>query len=250
MTPTAASFATHPPAAPALRKLRHLAADMPQPWRHSRGLPARGIPARGLPVRGLGRICGLALFLCACASGPPKPTVDYNPGYDFSEVATIAFYRDSGQVVGDNPLLLSDMQRDRIDAALQNALGLRGYEFTADPGEADLLLSWHLVTQVKTDVQTWNSPVAGYGAYYGRYNRYAGYSCWRCVPMQTDVSVRNYLAGTFIVDLIDPETRKSVWRGETHSRLKKQPSEDQSVYNSAATAIFAPFPPPTRTNTD
>lgn len=187
--------------------------------------------------------CAVLALLAACASGPPKPTVDYKADYDFSDVSKIAFYRESGQVVGDNPLLLSDFQRERIDKALKLALENRGYEFVADADEADLLLSWHLVTQFKTDVQTWNTPVAGYGMYYGRYNRYAGYSCWSCFPTQTDVTVRNYLDGTFIVDLIDPGMRKSVWRGELHSRLKKKPSEDQSVYNNAATSIFAAFPP-------
>ena len=33
-----------------------------------------------------------AVLLAACASGPPKPTVDKKPDYDLSPVRTIAFY--------------------------------------------------------------------------------------------------------------------------------------------------------------
>jgi hypothetical protein len=55
--------------------------------------------------------------------------------------------------------------------------------------------------------------------------------------------VQDYTEGTFIVDMIDPELRKSVWRGVTQSRLKTDQLVDQAKINDAATAIFASFPP-------
>ncbi|MDE0949683.1 MAG: DUF4136 domain-containing protein [Halioglobus sp.] len=187
---------------------------------------------------------GIAIILAACASGPPKPTVDYKADYDFAAVKKISFYRNSGDVSGDNPHQLSDIQRDRIDEALSYALTNKGFVIVKDTTEADLLLSWALVTQNKTDVRTWNTPTAGYGGYYGRYNRYSYYNCWACSPTRTEVTVQNYTQGTFIVDLIDPKLHKSVWRGVTQSRLKGNQSADQDKYNAAATAIFAAFPPP------
>ena len=118
----------------------------------------------------------------------------------------------------------------------------KGYRFITTPAEADLLLSWHLVTQHKTDVRTYQTPT--YGAGYGyRYNRYSMYNCWSCRPTQTEVSVRDYTQGTFIVDLIDPKLKQSVWRGTTESRLKGEVEQDQGKYNEAALAIFASFPP-------
>jgi len=187
-----------------------------------------------------------ALFLAGCASGPPKPTVDYKKDYNFTQVKKIALYTQSGQVSGDNPLQLSDIQRDRIDNALTYALGNRGFQIVDDAGQADMLVSWHLVTQHKTDVRTYQSPSYGASMGYGRYggyNRYSMYNCWSCAPTRTEVSVQNYTQGTFIVDMIDPKMNKSVWRGVTQSRLKGKHSEDQGKYNEAATAIFASFPP-------
>jgi hypothetical protein len=183
----------------------------------------------------------ITLVMAACASGPPKPDVDYKADYDFSAVKKIGFYDESGQVTGSNPLQLSDMQRDRIDEALKYALGNRGFTMVDDAKQADLLLSWSLFTQQKTDVNTWNTPM-GYGAYYSRYNMYSGYNCWNCIAT-TEVTVRNYTEGTFIVDMIDPKLHKSVWRSVIQSRMKGQHSADQDKYNAAATAIFASFPP-------
>ncbi len=200
---------------------------------------------KNLPLTALRALTLLAVsaLLGACASGPPKPVVDYKADYNFMAAKKIALYHESGQVSGDNPLQLSDIQRERVDDALAFALGNKGFQIVDNAADADMLISWHLVTQHKTDVRTWETPAyGGYGGY-GGYNRYSAYNCWSCAPTRTEVSVQNYTQGTFIVDMIDPKMRKSVWRGVTQSRLKGQPSQDQGKYNAAATAIFASFPP-------
>jgi len=191
----------------------------------------------------------LALFLLtACASGPPEPDVDYNHAYDFSKVRTVAFYKSSGEVSGDNPLQLSDMQRNRIDDAVRVAVENKGFTFLADASKADLLLTWHLATQHKTDVRSYQSASYGYGGYggygrYGGYNRYSAYNCWSCSPTQTQVSVSNYTEGTFIVDMIDPELKQSIWRAVTQSKLKGDQEHEQARLDEAAALIFASFPP-------
>ena len=183
------------------------------------------------------------MILSACASGPPKPDVDFNSEYNFSAVKKVAFYKSSGMVTGDNPVQISDMQRNRADRALQLALENKGISFVEDAKDADLLLSWHLSTQDKTDVRTYQS--AGYsgGGYYGGYNRYSRYNCWNCGGGQTEVSVRNYTEGTFIVDMIDPVAHQSVWRSVTQSKVKGDRKEEQEAYNQAAAVILADFPP-------
>jgi hypothetical protein len=108
-----------------------------------------------------------AFLIAACTSGPPTPTVDYKNDYNFMQVKKIALFKQSGQVSGDNPLQLSDIQRDRIDTALTYALGNRGFQIVDDTSQADLLLSWHLVTQHKTDVRTYETPAYGSSMGYG-----------------------------------------------------------------------------------
>jgi hypothetical protein len=47
------------------------------------------------------------------------------------------------------------------------------------------------------------------------------------------------------VDLIDPQSLRSVWRSTWQSRLRDQPDPEQAEENrrAAASAIFAQFPP-------
>jgi hypothetical protein len=184
------------------------------------------------------------ILLAACASSPPKPTVDFKPDYNFAAVQTLAFYYKSGDSSGSNPVPLSDMARNRIDLALENAFAKKGYQVVPDASAADLLISWHVVTQDKTDVRTYQTPGMGMGySRYGGYNRYSMYNCWGCMS-QTEVSVQNYTEGTFIVDLIDPKLKQSVWRSLIQERIKGDMGQDQQKYNAAADNILASFPPP------
>ena len=56
---------------------------------------------------------GMALLLGACAS-TPEPEFDYKQDYDFTKVRNIGFYKHSGQVSGDNPMQLSDFQKESV----------------------------------------------------------------------------------------------------------------------------------------
>ncbi|HAN66918.1 MAG TPA: hypothetical protein DCQ70_00325, partial [Halieaceae bacterium] len=114
------------------------------------------------------------VLLAACASAPPTPSVDYNAAYDFDAVKTVALYRAAETAPGEDPLKLSDMTRDRIESGLKSALTARGFTLVNSVEEADLLLSWHLVTEDKMDVRSYEVPSATtmgmYGPGFYRYN--------------------------------------------------------------------------------
>ena len=60
---------------------------------------------------------------------------------------------------------------------------------------------------------------------------------------QTDVRVTEYTQGTFIIDMIDPEEKASVWRSVTQSKLKEETIRDQAALDSAADRVLGGFPP-------
>ena len=189
------------------------------------------------------------VLLTACASAPPTPSVDFNSSYDFAAVKTVALYRDAKLAPGEDPLKISDMTRDRIESGLKTSLQTRGFTLVDNVQEADLLLSWHLVTEEKMDVRSYEVPSATtmgmYGPGFYRYNTYSMYSCWSCMSTQTEVSVHEYTQGTFVVDMIDPKVNRSVWRSVTSSRLKGEMGRDQSKFDAAANLVLGSFPPGT-----
>lgn len=196
-----------------------------------------------LMIRTLVVALGLTGLIAACATTPPEPVVDYNENFDFSGIKTIAFARGHGGTSGNTAsMFLSDMQVNRIDDALSQALELKGFEVIENPQAADAVITWHLVAEQKTDVRTYNTGPS-YGAAYGRYgsyNRRSMYSCWNC---GTDVRVTNYTQGTFIVDVIDPGLNQSVWRSIIQSKIKPNQENDHETRNAAANRIMAQFPP-------
>ena len=184
----------------------------------------------------------MGIFLAACASAPPEPVVDSKSYYDFYQNKTMAFMPNSGQVSGDlSSRYISDITRDRVDKAIRQTAEGKGYQFVEDVNQADVLITWHLVGQEKVDVRTTNTGMsygAGYGRY-GAYNRHSMYSCWDCGNQTT---VRQYTQGTFIVDLIDPELKQSVWRSVIETKLKDSTPQEQAKYNAAAGRILAALP--------
>ena len=97
----------------------------------------------------------------------------------------------------------------------------------------------------KTDVKTYNNPSYGASVGYSRYKRYAMYNCYNCCNCmnQFDVHVTEHTQGTFIIDMIDPDSNASVWHSVTQSELKDETIRDQAAFDSAAMRVLAGFPP-------
>jgi hypothetical protein len=173
-------------------------------------------------------LAGLALFGCA-SGGLPQPTVDHNRDYDFTTAKTFAFMnRKSGPA---ESVVLSDMEINRVNKAFELALGQRGLTLVESREDADILISWLLVTKEQTDVRSYNST--------------SYYQCWGCGPAVSDVSVRQYTQGTLIVDMVDPQLRKSVWRSVVQSKLNSQHELEgqQERFNVVAEHMMAQYPP-------
>ena len=132
-------------------------------------------------------IACLTVLLSACSSGgssssTPTATTDFDPGFDFSGVRKIAI-----QPIHRTPesqAVLSDIQIGRVNESLTAELQRRGFELVTDNADADMLLVWHLVTEERTDVRTYNSM--------------SYYNCWRCGPNVSDVSRRHPCSSTHI----------------------------------------------------
>ena len=187
-----------------------------------------------MPIKSYRALIGLSLaVLLVSCSTTPTATTDFDPGFDFSGVHKIAIQPIHRTVASQS--VLSDMQIGRVNGSLTAELERRGFQVVANNSDADMFLAWHLVTQERTDVRTFDSVT--------RYN------CWNCRSMgmgtSSNVIVRQYTRGTFIVDMIDPSRLQAVWRSVVESRMPDESNANRvaEARDAAVAAALAEFPP-------
>jgi Domain of unknown function (DUF4136) len=160
-------------------------------------------------------LLGLCLLLGACGLLPATPTAttDYDPSYDFSHVRKLAIQPISRDSV--STVTISDLQISRIDQALIAELQRRGFEVVTVNADADMFLSWQLVTQESAQVKI------------------------------VDGSTQYAKKGTLFVNMVDPVMLRSVWRARFQSGLRENPESDAAAQfrQQAAEVILAQFPP-------
>jgi len=165
------------------------------------------------------------LVLGACST-TFTPKTDLSSDYNFSEVKTF-------NLIGDAKLknpMISDINRSRIDSALINSLKEQG-KTEANIKSADVLISYFIVTKDKVKVSS------NYSGNYGRYNRYA-------LGGVSHIDAKNYLEGTLVIDVIDSESQRTIWRSTLTKSLKSydEPAERQSAINNAVNSMMKSFP--------
>jgi hypothetical protein len=112
---------------------------------------------------------------------------------NFADYVTYDWGPPDNLPVGDPRLDNNPFFRDYLMGAIEKKLAAKGYE-RAVSGEPDLLIHYHASVSQKLDV-------------YETDHRY-GYCYGDCEP-----HVVNYEEGTIMVDVVDRETSKVVWRG-------------------------------------
>ena len=175
--------------------------------------------------------CALLFSACSSTATTPSAATDFNPGFDFSRVKNIAIQPIDRTVL--STIMVSDIQVANINRAITDELTHRGYKIVSSNADADMLLSWHLVTKERTDVRG--------------YDTSSRYNCWNCRAGAggADVGANYVTQGTFIVDMVDPVGLQSVWRSTFESRISGRPDAAEAEANrrDAAAAIFSKFPP-------
>lgn len=134
-------------------------------------------------------VLGFMLFMFVAQSQAQSVQTDFDRSFDFSKLKTFNFALQR-RGIGD-PLAKDSLNDGRIKTALQSQLTTSGFrmETTAMPNFA---IAYYVTTKDKVDLQEYR-----YGPLLGR----------------RDIRVDQYTEGTLTVDIIDPVTKKLVWRG-------------------------------------
>jgi len=171
-----------------------------------------------------------SVFLLGACSTNYVPETDQSSSYDFSKVETYS-------VIGDEQLknpMFSDIDRERFEAAIDISMEQRNVE-EVNPDKADVLVSYFVVTKDKVKVNSTYS--GGYAS-----------SCYRCGYAYgggvSHISTRNYVEGTLVVDIIDNNTERSVYRSTLTKPLKSYETtkEREQAINKAVKDMMEKLP--------
>lgn len=148
-------------------------------------------------------LCTLLCLLTACSSAP-KVNTDYDLTHNFG---TIKSYH-----IISKTRPISDLLVARVNNALDNSMATRGIK-KVSANQADILIDFMVVTKDKTRITSYNTRYGYRGFGFG----YSG-----------NVDVHHYTEGSLLIDLIDPASQKTVWRGSSKTIIKKRTPEEKT----------------------
>jgi hypothetical protein len=181
-------------------------------------------------------VLALGLMLAGCQT-PIQGHYEYNTEAPWGRYASFAWVtsepliRPAAGIASGQDQRISPIMEQTIRRAVDRILAQKGYEQIADPGAADIIVSFSLGTRDKIEVDSY--PVrAGYG--YGRYGYGGGYYS----------DVRSYTEGTLAIDFFDAQARQAIWHGWASKRVSSSADQAQrtATLNEAVGAILKSFP--------
>lgn len=182
--------------------------------------------------------CIVTLLIACGACSTLSVDTDYNLSYDFTKLKTYTWL-DDGKAPGNDIRINNDLVIDRVRAAVERNLAAKGY-VKSDGASADFMVSWLGAIKRKLQYDTIDHFYSPYG--YGALGRDPFRSGMGVMRTST---AREYEVGTLIIDILDHEHHKLIWRGSGTDRLDG--SDDPKVVtrniNTAVDAILSGFPP-------
>ena len=171
-------------------------------------------------------VAGLVLAACA-----PRIYTEQDQDARFSGYHRFAWLAPPAAPVRD-PILDSQILESRVHHAVSEDLKSRGYEEVAPDANPDFLVTYH--TSAKQTLQS-TGPTFSFG-FVDTFPR--GF-CALAFPVGPDVQTRD--EGTLMLDALDSQSKRLVWRGWTTELLDQDNYSVKSV-QEAVKNIFDKFP--------
>jgi len=171
----------------------------------------------------------LALCVAAgCASHDVR--VDHDQYTDFSRMRSYTWAE--RKPAAQDPRVDNDLVAARVRRAADRELREAGYQLVDASEEPDFYLTYQSVVDKKLDTRSYYSSFPSYR--YSGPGAIVGYG-----------SVREIALGTLMLDVLEPEEQKLVWRGSAQARLHEDWSSEERTehINEAVKQILERFPP-------
>ncbi len=176
---------------------------------------------------------GLAMLTLSCAT--VSTATDYDKNVDFARYRTFAFL--GGHIwingIADDS---NTLVKDRIRNSVITELTEKGMQQTTT--NPDIYVAYLAGAHTRTEIES-SGPLAT-GPYNAGFGPYFGAGGW-WGPMYVDWWARTYNEGTLIIDLVDAQSKKLVWRAYAQTEVNK-PVSDQKMEQVVDKAM-RPYPP-------
>jgi len=169
----------------------------------------------------------LALAVTACSS--VKVQTEYDKATNFKGYKTYAWIpQEPGPEQA--PANRDPRIREAVVRGIDDGLASKGLTKAQPDQKPDLLVAVHGFAVNQIDVRT-------YGYTYGP----SPYGFYPTLATPGGVDVRQYRAGTLIIDLVDAATKQMVWRGTAQDTF--DPGAEAKTISKAIDATLAEYPP-------
>jgi hypothetical protein len=168
----------------------------------------------------------LSAFLVAGCATTMNVSSHVERGLDFAQYRTYNWGPADALPTGDARLDENPFFKDRFMGAVERQLTLRGMEATTTA--PDVLIHYHANVRARMDVD--------------RIDRTYGYCQTEGCP-----GLREYEAGTFVLDVIDARTNRLIWRGWAQSNFDNvigNPDRLADTIDEAVKRMMERFPRP------
>jgi hypothetical protein len=160
------------------------------------------------------------IFLTATSFGQQVKT-DYDRSANFSQYKTYSWQ----DVKTSDPLWV-----DRIKSDVEEALAAKGWRQVPSGGNISLV-----ATEITTNQPTLNTYYDNTGGF-GRRFRGGGFGT-------STTTVDNYKVGTLVLDMLDSQTQKVVWRGSASDALSNKSDKNIKNLDKGVQKMLKNFPP-------
>jgi hypothetical protein len=195
-------------------------------------------------MRALKRFLTVILVVALGGCTTMEISTDYDPSADFSRLRTYDWLP-GPQGSADDPRIDHSLLDGRIRSAVERQLAAQGYEKQTSGGP-DFWIGYRAAVEKKLDVIAFDDyarygPMGGPGYRPGSGLAY-GHQAWIGSPPP---HVFEYDEGTLVLDIVDPTTRKLLWRGSAQAEvnLSAAPEKKREKINEAVRRMLERFPP-------
>ena len=183
------------------------------------------------------------LFGVGCMSLEPiEVSVDHDPKASFQGLKTYAWMARLASKPGDEEIYTPQL-KSSVERAVVRELKRRG--FTQTSSKPDFLVAWYAAVNDAVQNSTVDS-YYGYAAGGGWDYRTAGTAAF--VPGGMRIRAYHYEKGSLIVDVVDPKTKRPIWRGTASAEVFPKWSEGKrrARIDTAVGMLLEEFPPQKR----